>query len=197
MIGIGGAVFYQSVDAFENIFAGTRDDYRNDLCEELVAVSGGAAVVGLEDEPAVGGGERSPLVPVGSKVVAVGVGGAAVDEGEQGQMLRFKFAGRIDQHAFDGGAVVGLPAIGLAFRKFAFGEEFVEGRDGMGVGEFVGAFREVDFGWLLQRRIHEGDAGRMSGCGDVLVGAWPSVEFVQRLGGLSGRVHGDFGSDAS
>src|SRR5580658_7929264 len=122
MIGIGNAVFYQRVDAFENIFAGTRQDHRNDLFEELVAVSRGAAVVRLEDEPAVGGGERSPLVPVGSEVVAVGVGRTAVNEGEQGQMFRFKFAGRIDQHAFDGGAVVGLPAIGLALGKLALGE---------------------------------------------------------------------------
>ncbi len=98
----------------------------NDLLEELVAVSGGAAVVGLEDQPAVGGGERGPLVPVGFEVIAVGVGGASVNEGEHGQMLGFEFAGRIDQHAFDGGAVVGFPAVGLALRKIALGEEFVE-----------------------------------------------------------------------
>ena len=61
MIGIGDAILYQGVDAFENVFAGTRDDYGNDLFEELVAVSGRPAVVGLEYQPAVGGGEGSPL----------------------------------------------------------------------------------------------------------------------------------------
>ena len=81
--------------------------------------------------------------------------------------------------------------------KFALGEEFVEGRDGTRVGEFVGAFREIDFGRLLQRRIHEGDAGRVSGCGDGFVGPWPSVEFVQRVAGLGDGVHGSLGSDAS
>ena len=91
MIGIGDAVFHQRVDAFENIFAGARDDDGNDLHEEFVAVSGGTAIVGLEDQPAVGGGERGPLVPVGLEVVAVGVGGAAVDEGEHGQIPGFKF----------------------------------------------------------------------------------------------------------
>src|SRR5271167_1024914 len=99
MIGVGDALFYQGVDAFENIFAGTRDDLRNDLLEEFVAVSRRSAVVGLEDQPAVGGGERFPLVPVGFKIVSVGFGGTAVDEGEQGQMFRFglsrlKAAGR-------------------------------------------------------------------------------------------------------
>jgi hypothetical protein len=40
-----------------------------------------------------------------------------------GQILGSNFAGRINQHAFDGGAVVGLPAVGLALRKIALGEE--------------------------------------------------------------------------
>ena len=31
VVGIGDAVFDQSVDAFENVFAGTRDDLGNDL----------------------------------------------------------------------------------------------------------------------------------------------------------------------
>jgi len=53
VIGIGDAVFQQRVDAFENVFAGTRDDDRNDLLEELVAVSSRPAVVRFEDEPAV------------------------------------------------------------------------------------------------------------------------------------------------
>src|ERR1700676_2413171 len=150
MIGVGDAVFHESVDAFENIFAGARDDDGNNLMEEFVAVSGGAAVVGLEDEPSVGGGERGPLIPVGFEVVAVGVGGASVNEGECRQMLCLKFAGRIDQHAFDHGAVVGLPAVRLALREIFFGDGFVEGCDGMGVGKFVGAFGEADFGGLLQ-----------------------------------------------
>ena len=104
-----------------------RETIAGTICsEKFVAVSGGTAVVGLEDQPAVGGGERGPLVPVGLEVVAVGVGGPAVNEGEQGQMLFFKLARRIDQHAFDGGAIVGLPAVGLALRKIALGEGFVE-----------------------------------------------------------------------
>ena len=110
----------------------------NDLHKELVAVSGGAAVVGAEDEPSVGGGERGPVVPVGGEVVAVGVGGASVDEREHGQMLLLEFARRIDQHAFDRGAVVGLPLIGLALRKILFGESRVEAGDGFGLVEFVG-----------------------------------------------------------
>ena len=80
--GVGDAVFDEGVDAFEDVFAGAGDDLGNDLGEEFVAVSGGAAVVGLEDEPSVGGGEGGPLIPVGFEVVAVGVGGATVDEGE-------------------------------------------------------------------------------------------------------------------
>src|ERR1700735_4887534 len=73
VIGIGDAVFHQGVDAFENIFAGTRDDDRNNLQEKLVAVSGGTAVVGAEHEPSISGGERGPLVPVGGEGIAIGV----------------------------------------------------------------------------------------------------------------------------
>src|SRR6201999_1113673 len=113
-VGVGDAVFHQRVDAGENVFAGARDELGNDLHEELVAVSGGAAVVGAEDEPSVGGGERGPVVPVGGEVVAVGVGGASVNEREHGQMLLLEFARRIYQHAFDGGSVVCFPLVGLA-----------------------------------------------------------------------------------
>src|SRR5271156_244031 len=150
MIGIGCTVFHQRVDAFENVFAGARDDLGNDLFQELVAVSSGATVVGLEDQPAVGGGQRGPLVPVGFEVVAVSVGGAAVNEGEHGQALFLEFARRVNQHAFDRGAVVGLPAVGLALRKIALGEKLVEGRDGTRLVDLIGAFRQVNFGWLLQ-----------------------------------------------
>ncbi len=73
-------------------------------------------------------------------MVAIGVGGASLDEGGGGEMLRLEFAGRIDQHAFDAGAVVGFPAVGLALGKVALGEEFVEGCDGTGLIELVGAF---------------------------------------------------------
>src|SRR5207302_804768 len=107
MVWIGDAIFHQRVDAFENVFAGTRHDLGNDLLEEFVAVSRRPAVVGLEDKPSVGGGERGPLIPVGGEVVAVGVGGASVDEGEEGQMLGWLCwvdARRIDEHSFDGGA---------------------------------------------------------------------------------------------
>ena len=168
--------FTRASTPVENVFAGTRDDLRNDLHEELVAVSGGAAVVGLEDEPSVGGGERGPLVPVGVEVVAVGVGGASVDEGEHGQMLGFEFARRINQHAFDGGAVVGLPVVGLALREIGFGEVLVEGRDGAGLIEFVGGVGEIDFFGLAEGRIDEGDFRRVRGDGDGRVGAGPSAE---------------------
>jgi hypothetical protein len=79
------------------------------------------------------------LIPVGFEVVAVGVSGASVNEGEQRQIFLFELARRIDQHAFDRGAVVGLPAIGLALRQFALGEKFIERSDGIGLIEFVGA----------------------------------------------------------
>src|SRR4029077_17770197 len=98
-------------DAFENVLARARDDLRNNLREELVAVSGCATIVGLEDEPSVGGGGGGPLVPVGFEVIAIGVGGAAMDEGQHGQVLGFEFSWRIDKHSFDGGAVGGLPLI--------------------------------------------------------------------------------------
>ncbi len=150
-VGVGDAVFDEGVDAFENIFAGAGDDGGNDLLEEFVAVSGATAVVGLEDEPSVGGGEGGPFIPVGFEVVAVGVGGASVDEGEAWEDFSASYlTGRVDQHAFDGGAVVGLPAVGLALREIFFGEGFVEGGDGAGLVEFVGGIGEVDFCGLLQ-----------------------------------------------
>ena len=127
-----------------------RETIAGTICvEEFVAVSRRPAVVGLEDQPAVGGGERGPLVPVGLEEVAVGVGGTSVNEGQHGQVFRFEFAGRIDQHAFDGGAVVGLPAVGLALGKIALGEELVEGSDGTRLVKFVGAFGQVNFGRSL------------------------------------------------
>src|SRR5262249_51913801 len=128
---------HEGVDAGENVFAGTRDELGNDLHEELVAVSGGAAVVGTEDEPSVSGGEGGPVVPVGGEVVAVGVDGASVDEGEHGQVLGFGAAGvdsrRENQHAFYRCAVVGFPLIGLALREIFIGQEGVEGGDGFGL----------------------------------------------------------------
>src|ERR1700680_2513466 len=63
-IRIGDAVFHQRVNAFENVLARTRDDDGNDLHEELISVSGGTAVVGLEEQTSAGGGQRSPMVPV-------------------------------------------------------------------------------------------------------------------------------------
>ena len=126
--------------------------YGNDLHQELVAVAGGPAIVGLEDQPSVGGGEGGPLIPVGFEVVAVGIGGAAVNQREHGQMLCFEFSRRINQHAFDGGAVVGLPLVGLALRKFAFGEQFVEGGDGRGPDRVCRDHRQVNFAGLARER---------------------------------------------
>src|ERR1700691_5392516 len=87
MVGVGDAVFDEGVDPFENVFAGAGDDLGNDLGEEFVAVSGGTAVVGLEDEPSLSGGEARPLVPIGFKAVAIGIGAAGAGEGEQGAHL--------------------------------------------------------------------------------------------------------------
>jgi len=140
--GVGDAIFDEGVDAFENVFAGAGDDDGNDLLEEFVAVSRRPAVVGLEDEPAVGGGEGGPLIPVGLEVVAVGVGGAAVDEGEEGKDFSVR-SGREDRSAcLRRCAIVGLPAVGLALGEIAFGEEMVEGSYGARLTQFIGAVRK-------------------------------------------------------
>src|SRR6266851_5792009 len=150
-IRISDAVFQQRVNAFENVLAGTRDDEGNDLHEELISVSAGTAVVGLEDEPSVSGGERSPLVPVGFEVVAVGIGGATMDEREHRQMLGFKLSRRINQHAFHGCSIVSLPAIRLALRQIALAEKLVERSDRPRLLKLGGALREIHFNRLAQR----------------------------------------------
>ena len=71
-------------------------------------------------------------------MIAVGVGGTSVDEGEHGQVFLLEFAGRIDQHAFDRGAVVGLPLVGLALGEICLCEFLVEVGDRDGLSEFVG-----------------------------------------------------------
>src|ERR1019366_4107170 len=60
---VGNAVFYQRIDTRQYIFAGTGNEFRNDLEGELVSVAGRAAIVRLENQPAGGGGEAIPLIP--------------------------------------------------------------------------------------------------------------------------------------
>ena len=54
VVGVGVAVFDEGIDAGEDVAAGLGDQVRLDFEHEVVAVSGGAAIVGAEDEPAVG-----------------------------------------------------------------------------------------------------------------------------------------------
>ena len=74
-----------------------------------------------------------------------------MNQREHGQVPGFKFAGRINQHAFDCGPVVGFPPVGLALRKITLGEEMVEGGDGLRLIELGGAVGKIDFGGLAER----------------------------------------------
>ena len=129
-------------------------------------------------------------------MVAVGVVGASVNEGEHGQVLGLEFAGRIDQHAFDGGAVVGLPLVGLALRKIALGEELVEGSDGAGRSHCVWPVCQVDLGGRGQRGILECDTLRVRSGGEFLVSSFLPDDRMQRIGGIGGGVHLNFGAEA-
>ena len=124
---------------------------------EVVAVAGAAAIVGAEDEPAVGGGEGGPVVPVGAEAVAVGVGGTAVDEGEHAQVLGVLLAGRKDEHAFDRTAVVGFPGVGLPLGLGALGKDGVEAGER---GEIIGVKRvggEINLGGRVDGGVAEED----------------------------------------
>src|SRR5437764_3945294 len=94
MVGVSNAVFHERIDAFEDVFPRTGDDLGHDLHEEFIAIARGAAIVGLEDQPAICGSENPPLIPIGVEVIAVGIGGAAVDERECWQILSFKLSWR-------------------------------------------------------------------------------------------------------
>ena len=106
MVRIGDPTLHKRVHTRQDVFSGTRDDFRNDAKKKFVAVPGGTAIVRLEDQPAIGGGQTIPLIPVSLEVVSVGIGGTAVDERQHGQMLGFEFARWINQHAFDRRSVV-------------------------------------------------------------------------------------------
>src|SRR5581483_86164 len=73
MVAIGDAIFHKRIDTFENVFAGTRNQLRNDSLNEVVAIAAGAAIVRLEDQPSLIGREPVPLIPVGLEVVAIGI----------------------------------------------------------------------------------------------------------------------------
>src|SRR5438552_6515312 len=74
VVGIGNAIFHQSVDAFQNVLARSRNDLRHDLHQELVTITCRAAVIRLEYQPTVGCGQGAPLIPVSFKAIAISVG---------------------------------------------------------------------------------------------------------------------------
>src|SRR5271165_5169117 len=196
VIGIGDASVHQRVNAFENIFAGTRDDDRNNPLQKFIAVARGTAVVGLEHQPAIGSRKCGPLIPVGLEMISIRVGRPAVNEREHRQVLRLKFSRGIDQHAFDRGAIVSLPFIGLALRKFALGKETVEGRDRAGTLEKVWAFSEIDLRGSPECRINIGDAQGAQSGRELLVGSIRAIKLLQRTRRLGSGVHLDFGAEA-
>ncbi len=116
--------------------------------------------------------------------------------GEHGQVFRLELAGRIDQHAFDGGAVVGLPLVGLALGKVAVGNAPVECCDGTSLIEFVGAVGEIDFFGLAQRGVCEGYPRGMLSDRKLGVRARPVAEFVQGSCGLGHGIDLDFGAES-
>src|SRR4029077_16710504 len=109
----------------------------------------------------------------------------------------FEFAGRINQHAFDGCAVVGLPAIRLALGEVSFGKSLIEAGDSAGLVEIVGAVGEIDFRRLGPRWVDESNAGGVYGRRNGFVGSRPTAEAVKRVGWLGCGVHLDFGAEAS
>ena len=163
----------------------------NDLHQELVAVSGRAAIVGLEDEPSVGGGQRGPFVPVGLEVVAVGIGGAAVNQGEHGQMLRLQTFPE-DRSACLRPWCRRRLSIGRACLAgdSRSAKSLVERRDRAGLIEFVGGIGQINFAGLAERRVDEGHARRMQRGRDLGVRAGPVGEPMQFVGGLGWRTSG-------
>ena len=153
LVRIGNPVFHQRIDSGQYIFAGAGDNFRNDLQRELVSVAGRPAIVGLEHQPARGSGQSIPLIPIRLEMVAVGILRPTVNEHKQGQVLRFKFSRRIHQHAFDGRAVVGGPAIRLGLGQIALGEQLVERRDGACLRQFVETVGEVNLRGPLGCRV--------------------------------------------
>ena len=80
--------------------------------------------------------------------------------------------------------------------EIAFGEEFVEGRDGLGLIEVGGAVGQVDFVGLAERGVDEGEFWGVGGGGDFGVGAGPTAEVVEFIGWFGGGIHLDFGAEA-
>src|ERR1700722_7410442 len=109
-------------------------------------------------------------------------------------MLSLEFAGRIDQHAFDGRTVVGFPLIRFALRKIALGEKLVECGDGLGLVERGCALGEIDFRRFAHRSVDESDARGTRRRGNSLVGAGPSADAMQRFRRLADGINLDFGS---
>ena len=99
-----------------------------------------------------------------------------MDEHKHGQILSLKSSRGINQHAFNGRAVVGLPLVRLALREVALREQLVESGDRAGILQFVGAFGEINFSRLLERGVDDRDARRVIGGRDTFVAACPAVQ---------------------
>src|SRR5207244_12839499 len=109
MVRIGDPTLHKRVHTRQDVFSGTRDDFRNDAKKKFVAVPGGTAIVRLEDQPAIGGGQTIPLIPVSLEVVSVGIGGTPTDERQPRQMLGFGFGRWVNTQGFDRRSLVLLP----------------------------------------------------------------------------------------
>src|ERR1700686_1112147 len=122
LIRIGETVLHQSIDSSQYVFARPRNYLGNNSERELISIARRAAIIRLKHKPARGSGETIPLVPIGFEVVAIRILRTAVDEYKRRQVFRFKFSWRIHQHAFNGSAIVGGPAVGLRLWKIALGK---------------------------------------------------------------------------
>ena len=103
-----------------------------------------------------------------------------MDEGEERELFLFEFSRWVDQHAFDHGAVVGLPAIGLALREIFIGKGFVEVGNGARCAEFVGGIGDIDFFRLIKGGKNKSDLGGVSSGGNLAVSAGPRAELGER-----------------
>ena len=93
---------------------------------ELIPVSDRAAIVRLEDQPALSSRDCSPVVPVRLEEIAVRVVGPAVNQGEHPQVLCTELARRVNQHSLHFDAVISGPAVGFAVWQSTFGQVLVE-----------------------------------------------------------------------
>ena len=122
VLGISDSIFHQGVHSFQNILARARDNLRNNLHQESVAVATGSPVIGFKDQPSLTSGQSIPLIPVRLEVIAIGSGRPAVNEHERRQVFRFEFSRRVDQHAFNRRAIIGRPSVRLPLWQIALGK---------------------------------------------------------------------------